>query len=76
MAISSNSNCFLMVIERGLSQRLIIKTKENVPIQPQQVHKVYSERNKTDTNYLTDDTRDSSNFSADHFFLIFVKIDI
>ena len=42
MAISRNSNCFLMVIERGLSQRVIIKTKENVPIQPQQVHKVFS----------------------------------
>ena len=54
MAISRNNNCFLMGIERSLSQKGIIKVYKNIPIQLQQVQKVlyniHSERNKTDTN--------------------------
>ena len=44
MAISRNSNRFLMLmgIERILSQKVIIKISENIPLQPQQVRKVFS----------------------------------
>ena len=42
MTIFRNSNCFLMGNERRLSQIGIIKVYENIPIQPQQVHKVLS----------------------------------
>ena len=42
MAISSNSNGFLMNIEKILSQKGIIKVCENIPIQPWQADKVLS----------------------------------
>ena len=34
MAISRNSNCFLVGLERSLSQTGVIKVYENIPIQP------------------------------------------
>ena len=40
MAISRNSNRFLMGIKRSLSQKGIIKAYENIPIQPS--HEVLS----------------------------------
>ena len=42
MAISRNSNRFLIRTERSLSQKGIIKVYKNIPIQLYQVHKVLS----------------------------------
>ena len=42
MAKSRKSIRLLLGIERSLSQKRIIKVNENIPIQPQKVHKVLS----------------------------------
>ena len=42
MAISRNSNRFVMGIEKSLSQIEVTKVYENIPIQPWQVRKVFS----------------------------------
>ena len=55
MITSRNSNRFLIGTETSLSQKGIIKMKENIPIQPQQAHNfflynIHPEKNKMDTN--------------------------
>ena len=41
MAISRNSNLFLMGIERSLSQKEIVIVYENIPVKPKEIHEIF-----------------------------------
>ena len=41
MAISRNSNLFLMGIERSLSQKEIVIVYENIPVKSKEIHKIF-----------------------------------
>ena len=78
MAISRKSNSFLMGIERSHSQKKIMKIYEKFQFNRSRFKIIIfiQKRNKTDANWLLDETRDSCSYSANRFFLISVETDI